>query len=65
MRTRLDHLINAVLDNHPDLHYFQGFHDIASVIMLVCGVEDGLAYAILERISVTYIRFVCFSVLIY
>jgi hypothetical protein len=34
-RVELSRLINAVLVRNPSLHYFQGFHDVASVFLLV------------------------------
>lgn len=32
-------LISGVLRQHPLLHYFQGFHDIAQVLLLVLGQQ--------------------------
>ena len=36
-KAALQNLIFAVLRKHPSLHYFQGYHDIASVLLLVLG----------------------------
>ena len=47
-------LIVRVLRNHPMLCYFQGFHDIAQVILLVLGAEA--AYPVLESICLFRIR---------
>lgn len=56
-RTHLLHLINAVLNKHAGvLHYYQGYHDIASAVLLSCGVEDGLAFVILEKLSLHHLR---------
>lgn len=40
-RAALQSLIFAVLRKHPTLRYFQGFHDIASVLLLVLDNESG------------------------
>eukprot|EP01126_Amoeba_proteus_P032849 TRINITY_DN3206_c0_g2_i5.p1 TRINITY_DN3206_c0_g2~~TRINITY_DN3206_c0_g2_i5.p1 ORF type:complete len:383 (+),score=76.74 TRINITY_DN3206_c0_g2_i5:113-1261(+) len=53
-RTELSNIINAVLAENPDLHYFQGYHDIASVLLLVCGPR--CAYVLLRKISLFFIR---------
>jgi TBC1 domain family member 20 len=47
-------LIARVLRSHPMLCYFQGFHDIVQVIMLVLGAEA--AYPAIEAISLFRIR---------
>ncbi|SNX86780.1 related to GYP8 - GTPase-activating protein [Melanopsichium pennsylvanicum] len=33
-RKQLSHLVLTTLNNHPSLNYFQGFHDILSVVLL-------------------------------
>jgi TBC1 domain family member 20 len=56
-RNHLLNLINAVLNQHQGtLHYYQGYHDIASAVLLSCGVDDGLAILVLERISLNHLR---------
>ena len=40
-KASLQKLIISVLRQHPCLHYFQGYHDIASVMLLVLG-DDGI-----------------------
>lgn len=36
LKTKLSHLIIKLLRKYPSLNYYQGFHDIASIILLVC-----------------------------
>jgi TBC1 domain family member 20 len=47
-------LITAVLRLHPMLCYFQGYHDIVQVLLLVLGVDD--AIPAVTRISLFRIR---------
>jgi TBC1 domain family member 20 len=47
-------LIVRVLRKHPMLYYFQGFHDIAQVFMLVLGANA--AYPAVEAVSLLRIR---------
>lgn len=54
LQNQLHDLIIGVLVRHPELHYFQGYHDIASVFMLVLGPE--LALPCLERATVLRLR---------
>ncbi|KAI5293500.1 hypothetical protein KEM52_005476 [Ascosphaera acerosa] len=68
MREELYQLITAVLRRYPSLSYFQGYHDIAQVLLLVlrkptratpdCGPAGRvrLAASALERISLFRIR---------
>jgi len=53
-RRELSNIINAILSTHPELNYFQGYHDIASVLLLVCGEKQ--AYVILKKLSLNHIR---------
>lgn len=39
-KAALQSLVFAVLRKHPSLHYFQGYHDIASVLLLVLEDND-------------------------
>lgn len=52
LRTRLNILILRVLSKHPSLHYYQGYHDIALIVLLVCYngeiSEDGVKEEISE-----------------
>ncbi|KAH0005878.1 hypothetical protein KCU78_g12628, partial [Aureobasidium melanogenum] len=50
----LSDLITGLLRLHPCLHYFQGFHDIAQVLLLVLGADQ--AAPLLARLSLLRIR---------
>ncbi|KAG9549540.1 hypothetical protein KCU79_g14329, partial [Aureobasidium melanogenum] len=50
----LSDLITGLLRLHPCLHYFQGFHDIAQVLLLVLGADR--AAPLLARLSLLRIR---------
>nr|XP_008100945.1 PREDICTED: TBC1 domain family member 20 [Anolis carolinensis] len=43
-----------VLRSHPELHYYQGYHDIAVTLLLVAGQR--MAMALLERLSLLHLR---------
>ena len=49
LQDQLTRLIIRVLDKHPELHYYQGYHDVAITFLLVCGEE--MSFHILERLS--------------
>ncbi|KAG5299897.1 GTPase activating protein gyp10 [Histoplasma capsulatum] len=53
-KKQLSELITKILRKYPMLCYFQGYHDIAQVLLLVLGVEQ--ASSALERISLFRIR---------
>ncbi|BGP15937.1 hypothetical protein JCM10213_003632 [Rhodosporidiobolus nylandii] len=55
LRTRLETAILTVLRRHPALHYFQGYHDIVSVLLLSLQ-DDELVTAVAERLSLHRIR---------
>lgn len=46
-------LIMRVLCRHPQLHYYQGYHDICVTFLLVLGEET--AYYVLEKLSITHL----------
>jgi len=46
-RKELANIINAILSTNPDLNYFQGYHDIASVLLMVCGEKQ--AYTLQKK----------------
>lgn len=57
LKKRLFHLIVRVLRKYPSLNYYQGYHDIASIVLLVA--EDSrsdLAFLILEKITLYHFR---------
>eukprot|EP01147_Barroeca_monosierra_P001867 gene1867-4964_t len=39
-RSRLSRIINALMAKYPDLHYYQGFHDIVTVPLLELDNDD-------------------------
>ena len=54
-RTALSNIIMAILCRNNTLYYFQGFHDLVSVFLLVLE-EDHLAFAVAEAVSLYFIR---------
>eukprot|EP00898_Chlorokybus_atmophyticus_P006138 jgi/Chlat1/6525/Chrsp45S06004 len=53
-RQALQRLINGVVGKHSGkLYYYQGFHDIASVLLLVLG--ENAAYPLLEKIALHFL----------
>ncbi|GAC77182.1 predicted GTPase activator protein [Moesziomyces antarcticus T-34] len=44
-RRQLTHLVLTTLSRHPTLHYFQGYHDILSVVLLTLASTSPLASA--------------------
>lgn len=53
-KEELSNLITEVLRRHPSLSYFQGYHDIAQVLLLVLG--STAAAPLLARLSLLRIR---------
>ncbi len=47
-------MILSVLRRHPMLHYFQGYHDIVQVVLLVLGIDAAPLAA--ARLSILRIR---------
>nr|CAB3266832.1 TBC1 domain family member 20 [Phallusia mammillata] len=54
LQENLTDLILGVLTIHPELHYYQGYHDICITFLLVCGAEASLA--MVEKISTHHLR---------
>lgn len=54
MQDQLIFLIVRILIKHPELHYYQGFHDICITFLLAVG--DELAFALVEKLSLTHLR---------
>ncbi|KAI5969000.1 GYP8 [Candida margitis] len=63
----LSNLIIKVLRKYPSLNYYQGYHDIASIILLVCykanhnelieeDINQDLAFKLLEKLTVLHLR---------
>ncbi len=55
-RRQLSDIVNTVLSKHSDLNYYQGFHDVASVFLLVAKSEES-AFAMTERVSLSHLRY--------
>lgn len=54
-KSALSELILHVLRTNPMLHYFQGYHDIAQVFLLVLGGSKP-AFSVMSRVSLLRIR---------
>ena len=54
-RKALSDIISAVLCRNRALHYYQGYHDVCSVFLLVVN-DDHLAFALSEIVSDRYLR---------
>tara|TARA_B110000208_G_C11786826_1_gene435957 strand:- start:1844 stop:3058 length:1215 start_codon:yes stop_codon:yes gene_type:complete len=52
-QAELSTVINTVLCRRPQLHYYQGFHDVCSVALLVCD-DKPLASALSEKLAISY-----------
>ena len=48
--------MNAVLSMHRELHYYQGYHDVATVL-LMCSGDTKVAFGMLQRLSQSYLRY--------
>ncbi|GAA5982067.1 hypothetical protein JCM10908_004723 [Rhodotorula pacifica] len=55
LRVKLERAILTVLRRHPALHYFQGYHDIISVLLLTLE-DDDLLIPATERLSLHVVR---------
>ena len=54
LQEQLVDLILSVLSLHPELHYYQGYHDVCVTFLLVCGAEEALP--LVERLSTHHLR---------
>ena len=54
LQDQLTRLIVRVLYKHPDLHYYQGFHDVAITFLLVVGEQ--LGFHIVEKLSANQLK---------
>ena len=50
----LTEVLNQVFLQSPELYYYQGFHDICTVLLLVCGKD--LAYHMAHRLAVSHYK---------
>ena len=55
-KANLSDLINETLRRNPDLSYFQGYHDICQVFLLVLGDDQPLRTRLVGRLSLLRIR---------
>lgn len=59
-RRNLLEVVDRVLRKHPYLRYYQGFHDVASVVYLVMSPHDdaalGRTHLVLERLALHHLR---------
>lgn len=55
MQEELIDIILHVLKRNPQLHYYQGYHDIVVTFLLVVG--DRLATALVEKLSTHHLRY--------
>lgn len=50
-------MIRGVIVKHSDLHYYQGYHDLVSVLALVLTESEGkLCFSVAEKLSLMYTR---------
>ncbi|XP_075703762.1 TBC1 domain family member 20-like isoform X2 [Rhinoderma darwinii] len=54
LQEQLIDMILYVLHSHPELHYYQGFHDIAVTLLLTAGLRLGTA--MLQTLSTHHLR---------
>lgn len=54
-REQLSTIINSVLSQNPENCYYQGYHDVATVL-LMCTANVSQSHTMLERLSQTYLR---------
>lgn len=54
-RDQLEEVIVTILRRHPSLHYFQGYHDIVGIMLLVVDDVD-LTIECVERMSLHRLR---------
>jgi hypothetical protein len=52
-RKALSDIIMSILSRNRGLHYYQGFHDVVSVFLLVFQ-DDHLAFAVAERVALSF-----------
>ena len=56
MQDQLVDVIMWVLVTHPELHYYQGYHDIVVTFLLVLG--EHLTFGVMDKLSKQHLRFV-------
>lgn len=58
LQEQLIDIILGVLKSNPQLHYYQGYHDVAVSLLLVVG--ERMAIAMLDTLSNYHIRLIFF-----
>ena len=53
-RNALYHIIRAIISRNSSLHYYQGFHDVVSIFVLVLE-DDYLAFQVAERVATVFL----------
>lgn len=54
MQDQLIRLILKIITKHPQLQYYQGYHDVAITFLLVVG--ETMAFHIMEKLSINYLK---------
>lgn len=55
LQEELIDIILLVLERNPQLHYYQGYHDIVVTFLLVVG--ERLATSLVEKVSTHHLRY--------
>ena len=58
LRERLSWILNAVASRNPTLKYFQGYHDVCALFLVVCGPRTSpwVALRLIEQFSNQWLR---------
>lgn len=59
LQEELIDIILRVLKRNPQLHYYQGYHDIVVTFLLVLG--ERLATALVEKLSTHHLRYLTYT----
>lgn len=59
LQEQLIDIILEVLKRNPQLHYYQGYHDVAVTLLLVVG--ERMTIALLDKLSNVHLRLAYFS----
>lgn len=59
LQEELIDIILRVLKRNPQLHYYQGYHDIVVTFLLV--LEERLATALVEKLSTHHLRYLPYT----
>jgi TBC1 domain family member 20 len=53
-RNQLRNIMNSVMNHDPSLYYFQGFHDICTIFLFVCG--EKIALACVKKLTILHLK---------